>query len=120
NGDFFIELYRLLGFRPDKVAYYRRAFTHASTHKTDAEGHLLNYERLEFLGDAVLGAVVAGYLFEALPEANEGQLTKMRAKLVSRGYLNQLGRDFKLLRFMESPLHPDQIGENIYGNLFEA
>lgn len=115
-----MSLHKLLGFRPKNVYYYQRAFTHASLHKKDQFGKNLNYERLEFLGDSVLGSVVSAYLYNKLPQADEGQLTKMRSKLVSRNYLNQLGQDFQLIRFMETPVHQEQFGENIYGNLFEA
>src|SRR5699024_3760765 len=86
----------------------------------DQQGVEYNFERLEFLGDAVLSAVVADYLFNRFPEANEGYLTQMRAKLVSRKHLNKLGRDFELHRFMQSEMDPHRMGENIFGNLFEA
>ncbi len=120
NGNFFISLKSILGFAPKQMMFYRRAFTHPSFQKKDSFGQPLNYERLEFLGDAVLGSIVAAYLFEQLPEADEGYLTKMRAKIVSRHTLNEVGKDFDLVRLMTADVHQSQFGENIHGDLFEA
>lgn len=120
NGNFFMALQDVLGFSPKQLSYYQRAFTHRSLQKKDEFGNDLNFERLEFLGDAILGSVVAAYLFNELPQADEGYLTQMRSKLVSRQYLNQLGQDFDLMQFVESDGHSNQLGDNIHGNLFEA
>ncbi len=120
GGDFFIALKSILGFAPRDIEIYQRAFTHCSLQETDAEGNPLNYERLEFLGDAMLGSVVAAYLFQEVPDADEGYLTKMRAKIVSRKSLNQLGKDFNLIQFMKADCHQEQFGDNVHGNLVEA
>lgn len=120
DGDFLFSLQELLGFSPKNINYYKRAFAHPSFHKKDETGKDINYERLEFLGDAILGSVVAAYLFEELPNADEGQLTEMRSKIVSRQHLNKLGKEFGLINFMESCNHTEHFGENIHGNLFEA
>ena len=71
----------ILGLKPKKIHYYERAFTHRSTNKKDEIGNPFNYERLEYVGDAILGAVVAHYLYVSILDANEGYLTKMRSKL---------------------------------------
>ncbi len=120
GGEFFMTLQEILGFSPGEIKYYQQAFTHPATHKKDETGREINYERLEFLGDAILDTVVAAYLFKELPDADEGNLTQMRAKLVSRSYLNQLGRDLKLIELVEKPASAFQYGKNIHGNLFEA
>lgn len=120
NGNFFTPLQKILGFTPKTLSYYQRAFTHSSLNKKDEFGNGLSYERLEFLGDAILSAVVAAYLFDEFPTANEGYLTKMRSKIVSRQHLNKLGEDFKLVQFMETEFSSERFGENIHGNLFEA
>lgn len=120
NGNFFIRIKEITGFSPNHLAYYRRAFTHRSLQKKDEFGNKVNYERLEFLGDAVLGTVVAAYLFEYLPEKDEGELTQMRAKIVSRQSLNELGKRFELMALMEADSDQQQLGKNIYGNLLEA
>jgi ribonuclease-3 len=80
----------------------------------------MNYERLEFLGDAMLSAVIAAYLYNEAPAGDEGYLTKMRSKIVSREHLNELGRDLNLIRFVESKVPTQHFGENIHGNIFEA
>jgi ribonuclease-3 len=80
----------------------------------------LNYERLEFVGDAMLGAVIAAYLYGEAPEGDEGYLTKMRSKVVSREHLNELGKELKLIDFVESKIPKNNFGSNIHGNLFEA
>lgn len=110
----------ILGFAPKNLALYQRAFTHRSAQIIDENGKPVNYERLEFLGDAVLGTVVGAYLFKAAPCADEGYLTKMRAKIVSRKSLNQVGKDIGLIQFMKADCHQEQFGDNVHGNLFEA
>lgn len=120
TGDFATSLQKILGFWPNHLMFYKRAFTHRSFNEKDENGNALNYERLEFLGDAILGAVVAGFLFEELPKSDEGQLTEMRSKLVSRRQLNQIGRELKLVQLMNTEFDLDRFGENIHGNLIEA
>lgn len=120
GGIFFEQIKEILTFEPLNLDYYRRAFTHRSSNKSDVKGNPLNYERLEFLGDAMLSSVIAAYLFNEVPSGDEGYLTKMRSKIVSREHLNELGRDLKLIRFVESKVLPQHFGENIHGNIFEA
>lgn len=86
----------------------------------DNEGNAINYERLEFLGDAMLGAVIASHLYLEVPGGDEGYLTKMRSKVVSREHLNELGKDLNLIDLIESKIAASQFGDNIHGNLFEA
>ncbi|CDF81114.1 ribonuclease III [Formosa agariphila KMM 3901] len=86
----------------------------------DKKGNAINYERLEFLGDAMLGSVIASYLYTEAPAGDEGYLTKMRSKIVSREHLNELGKDLKLIDLVESKIPKGQFGDNIHGNLFEA
>lgn len=88
--------------------------------KKDADGNAINFERLEFLGDAMLSAVVASHLFKAVPGGNEGYLTKMRSKVVSRKHLNELGKDLRLIDHIETNIPKEQFGVNVHGNLFEA
>jgi len=86
----------------------------------DLKGNPMNYERLEFLGDAMLSAVIAAYLYNEAPAGDEGYLTKMRSKIVSRKHLNELGKDLNLFRFVRSNVVKSKFGENIHGNIFEA
>ena len=75
---------------------------------------------MEFLGDAMLGAVIASHLFKEVPGGNEGYLTKMRSKIVSRKHLNELGKDLELINYIQTNISTEQFGLNIHGNLFEA
>jgi len=86
----------------------------------DKQGTPINYERLEFVGDAMLGAVIASHLFNEVPQGDEGYLTKMRSKIVSREHLNELGKELNLIDFVQSKIAKDNFGNNIHGNLFEA
>ena len=120
DGNFFVSIQKILGFRPKKIHFYQTAFTHRSMNIKDDEGHPINYERLEFLGDAMLGSVIASHLYMEVPSGDEGYLTKMRSKIVSREHLNELGKDLNLVDLVESKIPKGQFGDNIYGNLFEA
>ncbi|MEM1338867.1 MAG: ribonuclease III [Bacteroidota bacterium] len=120
DGDFFEGMKSMLGFKPKDIKIYQKAFLHRSLNKRDAQGNPLNYERLEFLGDAMLGTVISKHLYKEVPEGDEGYLTKMRSKIVSRKHLNELGKDLKLLQYVESRIPKSHFGENIYGNVFEA
>ena len=120
DGDFFGGIKKILGFKPKDLEIYKRAFLHRSLNKRDELGNPMNYERLEFLGDAMLGTVISKHLFKEVPGGDEGYLTKMRSKIVSRKHLNELGKDLELLKFVESRIPKSHFGENIYGNVFEA
>lgn len=120
NGNFFMELTKILGFRPKELKFYKKAFTHRSMNIKDSKGNAINYERLEFLGDAMLSSVIASHLYLEVPSGDEGYLTKMRSKIVSREHLNELGKDLKLIDLVQSKIPAGQFGDNIHGNLFEA
>lgn len=120
DEDFIFALKKILGFKPHHINHYKEAFTHSSLKIINEKGFSFNYERLEFLGDAILGAVIANYLFEKLPKGDEGHLTQMRSKIVSREHLNELGKDLGLLNFVKSNIPNQNFGDNIHGNLFEA
>lgn len=117
---FFNKIFQITGIEPRNIDIYQHAFVHSSVNKTDANGNIINYERLEFLGDAMLGAIIANYLFKKVPDKDEGYLTKMRAKIVSRENLNNLGSQLQLLSLMKSNTSAKNYGQNINGNLFEA
>lgn len=120
DGNFFYAMKQILGFKPKNISIYEVAFTHRSMNEKNYEGHSQNYERLEFLGDAMLSAVIASHLFKKVPGGNEGYLTKMRSKVVSREHLNELGRDLNLISFVKTTIPITQFGGNIHGNVFEA
>ena len=117
---FYNTMRNLLEFSPKNILFYEKAFTHRSLKKVDEKGEPFNYERLEFLGDAMLGSVIASYLYKKVPNESEGYLTQMRSKIVSRDHLNELGKDLNLISFVKSNISSDNIGDNIHGNIFEA
>ncbi len=120
NGNFFMQLHKVLGYKPKSTAIFKKAFTHRSMNIKDSKGNAINYERLEFLGDAMLSAVIASHLFQEVPSGDEGYLTKMRSKIVSREHLNELGKELNLIDLVQSKIPSGQFGDNIHGNLFEA
>ncbi|MCE3076591.1 ribonuclease III [Chryseobacterium gwangjuense] len=117
--DYFLstELNKVLGTEVQNVALYREAFSLKSSSKNQDNNS--NYERLEFLGDSVLGTVISCHLFQTYPKANEGYLTQMKSKIVNRKNLNKLGEDLKLTNLLQKQ-NSVALGENISGNLFEA
>lgn len=111
------ELKNILGFRPKNLSLYRTALTHRSVR----EGADENNERLEYLGDAVLSALIADYLFKRYPYREEGFLTEMRSKMVNRSQLNDIALRMGLKKItyynkMDSSLKVSQI----FGNSLEA
>jgi ribonuclease-3 len=120
DGDFFLKLKSILGVKPKSKSLYIKAFTHRSMNIKDKMGNAINYERLEFVGDAMLSSVIASYLYEQVPHGDEGYLTKMRSKVVSREHLNELGKDLDLIDLVQSRIPKSSFGNNIHGNLFEA
>lgn len=120
DGDFFLGISNILGFKPKKLSVYKKAFLHRSANIRDKNGLPMNYERLEFLGDSMLGTIISRYLYNEVPNGDEGYLTKMRSKIVSRKHLNELGKDLNLISYVESRIPKSHFGDNIHGNVFEA
>ncbi len=110
----------IIGYTPKNMNVFKEAFTHRSMNIKDDEGNTINYERLEFVGDAMLSSIIATHLYNEVPEGDEGYLTKMRSKIVSREHLNELGKDLKLIDYVESKIDKESFGNNIHGNLFES
>lgn len=116
---FFDQINKITSLKAINKNVYQTAFTHRSLNLKDDEGHIINFERLEFLGDAMLSIVVSSYLYEKFPYAREGTLTKYRAKIVSRENLNRIGEKMGLFKFLELE-NKVSFGKNIHGNLLEA
>ncbi|MBO4381648.1 MAG: hypothetical protein J5799_01780 [Bacteroidales bacterium] len=108
----------IFGFRVRNVEPFRIALTHKSVSSNDVVGGRLNNERLEYLGDAILGAIIADFLFHKYPLEYEGVLTRMRSKLVNRNRLNNLARKIGLPEMMRMDNHISSNTPN--GNAFEA
>ena len=114
------KIQRKLKIRVSKKQIYQEAFTHSSANLKNSNGQTMNFERLEFLGDALLASIVAEYLFEYYPNAKEGELTKLRAKIVSRSKLNEIGKRMDLFKFAKISDPHKNFGEDIHGNLLES
>lgn len=109
----------ILGFIPNNINLFKEAFIHRSAQVKDENGNDVNFERLEFLGDAVLGLIIAVFIFQEAPDKQEGYLTKMRSKIVSRNQLNSIGKQMKLQQRLQPSSNPN-LGEDINGDLVEA
>jgi ribonuclease III len=118
--EFYLFLKDLLGFYPRNLRLYDLAFIHKSASVVDSQGNLVNNERLEYLGDAILGAVIADFLYNRFPQEDEGFLTKTRSKLVNRAILTQLTHDMGLHVFIDSNTTKKIDKSHIYGDALEA
>ncbi len=119
------ELYSLfhsiLGFYPNDLAPYKQALCHKSSSMRGEHGLKLNNERLEFLGDAVLDAVVADIVYQHFPQKSEGFLTNTRSKIVQRETLNKIAIEMGLDQLIQSDGHiQNSYNSYISGNAFEA
>ncbi|MES2417490.1 MAG: ribonuclease III [Bacteroidota bacterium] len=123
NKEFVKKLKNMLGFVPGNVTLYKMAFRHRSVAHILKNGSRSSNERLEFLGDAILGAVIAELLFKSYPYKEEGFLTEMRSKIVNRANLNQLARKmgFELLIiFDQKTVNVQTKHHSMLGDAFEA
>ena len=118
--EFYLFLKDLLGFYPQNLRLYDLAFIHKSASVVDSQGNLVNNERLEYLGDAILGAIIADFLYNRFPQEDEGFLTKTRSKLVNRAFLTQLTHDMGLHVFIDSNTTKKIDKSHIYGDALEA
>ncbi len=118
--EFYLFLKDLLGFYPQNLRLYDLAFIHKSASIVDSQGNFVNNERLEYLGDAILGAIIADFLYNRFPQEDEGFLTKTRSKLVNRAILTQLTHEMGLHIFIDSNTTKIIDKSHIYGDALEA
>ncbi len=117
DASFEAQLKNVLGIKPGNLLIYRTALSHRSVKDTPEE----NNERLEYLGDAVLSAVVADYLFKRYPYKGEGFLTEMRSKMVNRQQLNDIALKMGLRKLtFYNKFDSSLKGSQIFGNTLEA
>ena len=116
--EFYGLLYDLLEFYPNKPDLYELAFIHKSA-TIQKDGYSLNNERLEYLGDAILGSIIADILYKYFPNKDEGFLTQIRSKIVSRESLNKLAVKIGLDQHVISNVNLNN-NKHIYGDAFEA
>ena len=112
--------YRILGFYPRNLKYYQQALLHKSTAVRSDEGRLLNNERLEFLVDAILDAVVGDIVYRHFEGRREGFLTNTRSKIVQRETLNKLAVEIGLDKLVKTSNRSQSHNSYLYGNAFEA
>jgi|SRR6056297_352433 len=117
--DFYKKIWQVLHYKPRNGNLFRLAFTHKSAARSVYKKRSVNNERLEYLGDSILNAVVADYLYHQFPNKEEGFLTKMRAKIVSRDTLNTVADELKLNLLINSKVSSIP-HTNILGNALEA
>ena len=118
--EFYLFLKNLIGFYPQNLKLYDLAFVHKSASVIDSRGNFTNNERLEYLGDAVLSAVIADFLYNRFPQEDEGFLTKTRSKLVNRSFLTKLTYDMGLNVYIDSNTTKNIDNSHIYGDALEA
>lgn len=120
NEAFYNFFKNILGFTPRRTDIYQIAFIHKSKSQETTNGHKVNNERLEYLGDAVLGAIVAEYLYRKFPYQGEGFLTVTRSKIVSRANLNKLAQKIGLSQLIQYNKQQQGIFKSKDGDAFEA
>jgi ribonuclease-3 len=118
--ELFSSLYQILGFYPHNIALYKQALLHKSVGRRNDKGKPLNNERLEFLGDAILDAVVGDIVFRHFEGKREGFLTNTRSKLVSRDTLGKLSKEMGIPQLIMSAGHSTSHNSYMNGNAFEA
>ena len=109
-----------MGFYPRRIEYYKLALMHKSVSRRNAKGRPLNNERLEFLGDAVLDAVVGDIVYRHFEGKREGFLTNTRSKLVQRETLNRLAQEMGINQLIHASTHSNSHNSYMGGNAFEA
>lgn len=119
SPEFYAFFRNVLGYTPRHTELYRIALTHSSLSQME-HGHRINNERLEYLGDAVLGAVVAEYLYKKYPLKGEGFLTEMRSKIVSRKSLGSLAMRVGLPDLVAHQKGQSGAFKSMGGDAFEA
>jgi ribonuclease-3 len=105
------------GYRPRELSYFERAVTHRSLNQSEKD---ISNERLEFLGDAILDAVIAEYLYQRFPEEDEGYLTKIRSKVVSRNTLGEIAKSLEISKVLRYQRGRTINLSTLEGNAFEA
>ena len=120
DRSFIHQVRRITGIIPGNPGLYKTAFIHRSASYRMSDGTSINNERLEYLGDAILDAVVADYLYTRFPHSDEGFLTQMKSKIVKRKQLNKLASRLGISMLMTANADINRTGKHVLGNAFEA
>ena len=118
--ELYLSLYNIIGVLPHNLSFYKTALLHKSVARRNDKGKPVNNERLEFLGDAILDAIVGDIVYEHFPGKREGFLTNTRSKIVQRETLNKLANDLGITRLILSSGHSQSHKSYLGGNAFEA
>ena len=118
--ELYLSLYEIIGFYPRNIAYYKQALLHKSMARRNEKGRPVNNERLEFLGDAVLDAVVGDIVYRHFEGKREGFLTNTRSKIVQRETLGRLAQEMGINNLIKSNGHSSSHNSYMGGNAFEA
>ncbi len=110
----------VFGFAPENLAPYKLACKHKSVAQPIANDYMISNERLEFLGDAILGSIIAEYLFKKFPYKDEGFLTEIRSRIVCRNNLNIISLKLGLNKLIKSHCQNNKPDTSIPGDAFEA
>jgi len=116
----FVALKNIFGFYPGNIFLYKLAFRHKSQALELNNGSRVSNERLEYLGDAILSAVVADHLFKMFPYKDEGFLTEMRSRIVSRAQLNKLSQKLGIDTLINANTEKNNVYRSMKGDAFEA
>ncbi|MFI3330784.1 MAG: ribonuclease III [Rikenellaceae bacterium] len=111
---------KIFGIYPNNIELYKLALIHRSASVFTSDGLALNNERLEYLGDAILQAITTDYLFIEFPESDEGFMTQLRSKIVSRRSLNNLCLSLGLDKYLIAGAGNQNKNKHIYGDIVEA
>jgi ribonuclease-3 len=120
DRSFIHKVRNITGIVPGNPVLYKIAFTHRSANHRTSDGSPVNNERLEYLGDAILDAVIADYLYSRFPETDEGFLTQLKSKIVKRKQLNKIASRLGISSLMTANADINRTGKNVLGNAFEA
>src|SRR3712207_5971142 len=120
DKELYYDLKKIIGFYPSKIELYKQALLHKSIMHRNNKGKPINNERLEFLGDAILDAVVGDIVYKHFPGKKEGFLTNTRSKLVQRETLGKLAKEMGITRLIVSSGRSQSHNSYLGGNAFEA
>ncbi len=116
----YLTFYKIVGFYPHDLSLYQQAVAHKSSSIRLNNGKWVNNERLEFLGDAILDAIIADILYKQFENKKEGFLTNMRSRIVQRDTMNKLGLELGLDKLLVSATRNVAHNTNMYGDALEA
>ena len=117
---FYVAIDDMFGFIPNNIELFKLALVHKSASVELEDGSHINNERLEFLGDAVIESITSDFLFIEFPDRDEGFMTQIRSKIVSRQSLNRIASDIGLDKHVISHAAGNVTQKHIYGDAFEA